>query len=160
MQVADALSRCDNPDNTPIDSPVEDAPFFPMMTEYIGEINLPKGVEFVDLFKARDKPIITVQAMTIVETQDSDPYDADTDEPISHDKPRVKRKTNNQSDQNIDVTVKQIIEACPGVNLNNIKNLQRNDENLKKFIAYLENDTLPESQKESRRILLESADLI
>ncbi|CAG2200046.1 unnamed protein product [Mytilus edulis] len=94
MKVADALSRCENPQNIPIESPAEDDPFFPLVTENTGEIRLPGGVKFVDLFESNDNTDVVVQAIDMVadkhidlynvETDEhnslNDPYDADTDE--------------------------------------------------------------------------------
>ncbi|VDI21011.1 Hypothetical predicted protein [Mytilus galloprovincialis] len=98
MKVADALSRCENPQNIPIESPAEDDPFFPLVTENTGEIRLPGGVKFVDLFESNDNTDVVVQAIDIVadkhidlysvETDEhnslNDPYDADTDESDSY----------------------------------------------------------------------------
>ena len=95
--------------------------------------------------------------MTIDENQDDDSYDADTDEPVSHEQPRTKRR---QSNKGVDRVLKQTHKGYEGVNMSNIKELQRSDDILMNIVAYLERNILPESQKDSRRILLESSDFI
>lgn len=95
--------------------------------------------------------------MTIDENQDDDSYDADTDEHVSHAQPRTKRR---QSNKGVDRVLKQTNKGYEGVNMSNIKELQRSDDTLINIVAYLESNILPESQKDSRRILLESSDFI
>ena len=95
--------------------------------------------------------------MTIDENQDDDSYDADTDEPVSHEQSRTKRR---QSNKGVDRVLKQKHKGYEGVNMSNIKELQRSDDTLMNNVAYLESNILPESQKDSRRILLESSDFI
>jgi hypothetical protein len=92
-----------------------------------------------------------LQTVTIDENQDDDSYDADTDEPISHEQPRTKRR---QSNKSVDRVLKQTIKGYEGVNMSNIKELQRSDDNLMNIVAYLESNILPESQKDSRRIFI------
>ncbi|CAG2206375.1 unnamed protein product [Mytilus edulis] len=172
MKVADALSRCENPENIPIESPAEDDPFFPLVTENTGEIRLPGGVKFVDLFESNDNTDVVVQAIDMVadkhidlynvETDEhnslNDPYDADTDESDSYVHNRKKKFGRNN--QNVEQLANTLRDFQVGANTSNIKKLQRKDSDLKKIIAYLEDDVLPDSQKESRRILLESCDFI
>ena len=172
MKVADALSRCENPQNIPIESPAEDDPFFPLVTENTGEIRLPGGVKFVDLFESNDNTDVVVQAIDIVadkhidlysvETDEhdslNDPYDADTDESDSYVHNRKKKFGRNN--QNVEQLANTLRDFQVGANTSNIKKLQRKDSDLRKIIAYLEDDVLPDSQKESRRILLESCDFI
>jgi hypothetical protein len=50
--------------------------------------------------------------------------------------------------------LKQTIKGYGGVNMSNIKELQRSDDNLMNIVAYLESNILPESQKDSRRIFI------
>ena len=88
--------------------------------------------------------------MTINENQDDDSYDADTDEPVSHEQPRTKRR---QSNKGVDRVLKQTNKGYEGVNMSNIKELQRSDDTLMNIVAYLESNI-------SRRILLESSDFI
>ena len=88
--------------------------------------------------------------MTIDENQDDDSYDADTDEPISHEQPRTNRR---QSNKGVDRLLKQTNKGYEGVNMSNIKELQRSDDTLMNIVAYLESNI-------SRRILLESSDFI
>ncbi|VDI54224.1 Hypothetical predicted protein [Mytilus galloprovincialis] len=80
MKVADALSRCENPQNIPIESPAEDDPFFPLVTENTGEIRLPGGVKFVDLFESNDNTDVVVQAIDMVADKHIDLYSVETDE--------------------------------------------------------------------------------
>ena len=89
--------------------------------------------------------------MTIDENQNDDSYDADTDEPVSYEQPRTKRR---QSNKSVDRVLKQTIKGYEGVNMSNIKELQRSDDNLMNIVAYLESNILPESQKDSRRIFI------
>jgi hypothetical protein len=89
--------------------------------------------------------------VTIHENQDDDSYDADTDEPVSYEQPRTKRR---QSNKSVDRVLKQTIKGYEGVNMSNIKELQRSDDNLMNIVAYLESNILPESQKDSRRIFI------
>ena len=88
--------------------------------------------------------------MTIDENQDDDSYDADTDGPVSHEQPRTKRR---QSNKGVDRLLKQTNKGYEGVNMSNIKELQRSDDTLMNIVAYLESNI-------SRRILLESSDFI
>ena len=44
--------------------------FFPVVTKNTGDIQLPGGLKFVELFKSHDKSNITDQAMTIAKNQD------------------------------------------------------------------------------------------
>ena len=55
MQVADALSRSENPTNDVVESPTEDDPYFPYVTDNTGTIELPDGTNFVDLFRKNEK---------------------------------------------------------------------------------------------------------
>ncbi|CAC5407698.1 unnamed protein product [Mytilus coruscus] len=167
-KVADALSRCENPQNIPIESPAEDDPFFSLVTENTGDIRLPGGVKFVDLFESNDNTDVVVQAIDMVadthtdlynaETDEhnslNDPYDAETDESDSYVHHCVKKFVRNN--QNIEQLANNLRDFQVGANTSNITKLQRKDCDLKKIIAYLEDDVLPDSQKESRRILLES----
>ncbi|CAC5426377.1 unnamed protein product [Mytilus coruscus] len=95
----------------------------------------------------------------------SDPYDADTDE--SDDNIRKKsvrkmskhRRTLYKSDTGIvDKTLTTSVFENLSISTEKIKQLQRQDITLTKIIDYLENDTLPESQKEAWRVLLKSSD--
>ncbi|VDH94329.1 Hypothetical predicted protein [Mytilus galloprovincialis] len=88
----------------------------------------------------------------------NDPYDADTDESDSYVHNRKKKFGRNN--QNVEQLANTLRDFQVGANTSNIKKLQRKDSDLKKIIAYLEDDVLPDSQKESRRILLESCDFI
>jgi hypothetical protein len=45
-----------------------------------------------------------------------------------------------------------------GIEKENVKDLQAKDNDLKEIIKYLRDQTLPYSQKESRKLLLEAAD--
>jgi hypothetical protein len=47
-----------------------------------------------------------------------------------------------------------------GIEKENVKDLQAKDNDLKEIIKYLRDQTLPYSQKESRKLLLEAADYI
>lgn len=62
---------------------------------------------------------------------------------------------------NVDINLSEIglFENCD-FTYDNIKDLQRQDSDLKPIIQYLENKTLPISQKQSRKLLLEAADYI
>lgn len=160
MKVADALSRCENPNNKGIESPAEDDPFFPPVTEELGEINLPGGIKFNELFESYDhESDIAVQAMDVTTTTQDDPYDADTDEPIATSVNKRKKKTDRKNDEQEEV-LNNDKNIPVGINTSQIKKLQRSDDDLRKMIKYLEDNELPNSQKESRRILLESSDFV
>ncbi|CAC5388214.1 unnamed protein product [Mytilus coruscus] len=88
----------------------------------------------------------------------NDPYDADTDESDSYVHHRIKKFVRNN--QNIEQLANNLRDFQVGANISNITKLQRKNCDLKKIIAYLEDDVLSDSQKESRRILLESCDFI
>ncbi|VDI47202.1 Hypothetical predicted protein [Mytilus galloprovincialis] len=158
MKVADALSRCENPQNIPIESPAEDDPFFPLVTENTGEIRLPGGVKFVDLFESNDNTDVVVQAIDMVADKHIDLYSVETDEHNSLNDPYD--ADTDENNQNVEQLANTLRDFQVGANTSNIKKLQRKDSDLKKIIAYLEDDVLPDSQKESRRILLESCDFI
>ncbi|CAC5411038.1 unnamed protein product [Mytilus coruscus] len=108
MQVADALSRCENPHSLQAESPTEEDPYFPYISDEVGEIELPGGQNFAELFKHQkstsndmsDNDIVyTGKEIPIVQVlfcdKNQDPYDADTDEPTStENKKNVTRKRN------------------------------------------------------------------
>ena len=81
MQVPDALSRCKNVKADVVESPVEDDPFFPYVSDKVGQVILPNGQNFSDLIASK---FANVQAVNLKEntlvSEKSDPYDADTDE--------------------------------------------------------------------------------
>lgn len=49
MQVADALSRCENEKADIVESPTEDDPYFPYVRDKVSQITLPDGQNFADL---------------------------------------------------------------------------------------------------------------
>ncbi|CAC5391981.1 unnamed protein product [Mytilus coruscus] len=170
MQVPDALSRCENSKADAVESPVEDDPFFfPFVEDVCGKVKLPNGKNFSELIASK---VADVQAVHLTDnahsadTFSSDLYDADTDE--SDDKIKKKKSVRKMSKQRrtlyksvtgiADKTLKtSVFEDLP-ISTEKIKQLQRQDITLTKIIDYLENDTLPESQKEARRVLLKSSD--
>ncbi|CAC5407147.1 unnamed protein product [Mytilus coruscus] len=190
MQVADALSRCENPHSLQAESPTEEDPYFPYITDKVGEIELPGGQNFAELFRPQkstsndmsDNDIVhTGKEIPIVQVifydKNQDPYDADTDEPTATEnkknvirKRNIKNKTtsdsaksaNSAESTNEEKTDDQNhIDLCNGVkDMAKVKNEQRNDFEYKHIITYLEDNQLPLSQKHARRILLEAPDHI
>ncbi|CAG2254502.1 unnamed protein product [Mytilus edulis] len=190
MQVADALSRCENPHSLQAESPTEEDPYFPYITDEVGEIELPGGQDFAELFKHQkstsndmsDNDIVhTGKEIPIVQVlfcdKNQDPYDADTDEPTAREnrknvtrKRNIKNKPTSDSAKSVNSAEstneektydKNHIDLCNGVkDMAKVKNEQRNDFEYKHIIAYLEDNQLPLSQKHARRILLEAPDYI
>ena len=50
MQVPDSLSRCEVGSANPVESPVEEDPYFPFVPDNTGNIVLPDGQNFSNLF--------------------------------------------------------------------------------------------------------------
>ena len=165
MKVADALSRCENPNNVDVESPAEDDPFFPYVEEPISEIKMPGGIEFANLFEIHGNRDDNVQAISLVNDSDSnfDPYDADTDEPDESQSSGNKRKykiVTGKSRKRKDINDLTNLKSKIDLDTSNIKELQREDDEIKQMIQYLENGELPISQKDSRRILIQSGDFV
>jgi hypothetical protein len=81
MQVPDALSRCENVKADVVESPVEDDPFFPYVSDKVGQVILPNCQNFSDLIASKfaDVQAANLKENTLV-SEKSDPYDAYTDE--------------------------------------------------------------------------------
>ncbi|CAC5391249.1 unnamed protein product [Mytilus coruscus] len=96
------------PHSLQAESPTEEDPYFPYITDEVGEIELPGVKTFAELFKHQkstsndmsDNDIVhTGKEIPIVQVlfcdKNQDPYDADTDEPTStENKKNVTRKRN------------------------------------------------------------------
>ena len=147
MQVADALSRCENTNAEIVESPVEDDPYFPFVSDNTGQITLPNKQNLVEMFNACN----AIQPVTL----NDDPYDADTDENVDTETRQKKKLVKTGSSNTI---LNDKILTNIGLGGKQVKQLQRKDRSLLPIISYLEDDDLPDSQKEARRILLESND--
>ena len=170
MQVPDALSRCENVKADVVESPVEDDPFFPYVSDKVGQVILPNGQNFSDLIASKfaDVQAVNLNENTLV-SEKSYPYDTDTDE-IGSDtssrktkrKVRLRSQRGTTKDKDHESTVEQTLNNSVfrtlSISAGKMKELQGQDNVLSQIIDYLENDNLPESQKEARRILLQSAD--
>ncbi|CAG2250210.1 unnamed protein product [Mytilus edulis] len=166
MQVPDALSRCENHHAEVVESPVEDDPYFPFVPDKIGHITLPNGQNFANLFQNNLEAVQAIHVSTEEQqSENSDPYDADTDEPQDGNKQYMKKRqrilqesSKSDTDIVVDKMVNDKILAKISMPINNIKELQRQDTSLSPIINYLENDILPDLQKEARCVLLKSND--
>ena len=161
MQVPDSLSRCEIGTANPVESPVEEDPYFPFVPDNTGNIVLPDGQNFSNLFASANKelegectPVVQTMHAILPETYD-DAYDADTDE-VDNEPSRSRNKKHNN---NLQPKLSENIERI-GVDTEKIRAMQRKDSDLKPIIAYLETGILPESQKDARRILLEASDFV
>ncbi|CAC5391988.1 unnamed protein product [Mytilus coruscus] len=147
-----------------VESLVEDDPFFPFVEDVCGKVKIPNGQNFSELIASK---VVDVQAVHLTDnaydadTLISDPYDADTDESDDNIRKKSVRKMSKQrrtmykSDTEIDdKTLTTSVFENLSISTEKIKQLQRQNITLTKIIDYLENDTLPESQKEARRVLL------
>ncbi|CAC5386117.1 unnamed protein product [Mytilus coruscus] len=166
MEEPDALSRCENLHAEIVESPVEDDPYFPFVPDKIVHITLPNGRNFANLFQNK---LEAVQAMHVSteeqQSEHSDPYDADADEPQGGNKQfKLKRQRilhkSSKSDTDIDSDkiVNDNILAKISMPINHIKEVQWQDPSLSPIIDYLENDILPDLKKEARCVLLKSND--
>ncbi|VDI22280.1 Hypothetical predicted protein [Mytilus galloprovincialis] len=166
MEVPDALSRCENHHAEVVESPVEDDPYFPFVPDKIGHITLPNGQNFANLFQNNLEAVQAIHVSTEEhKSEHSDPYDADTDEPQYGNKQYKKKRqrilqesSKSDTDIVVDKMVNDKILAKISMPINNIKELQRQDTSLSPIINYLENDILPDLQKEARCVLLKSND--
>ncbi|CAG2249012.1 unnamed protein product [Mytilus edulis] len=165
MHVPDALSRCENSKAEVVESPVEDDPFFSFVEDVCGKVKLPNG-HFSELIASK---AVNVQAVHLTDnayasdTLISDPYDADTDENDDNIRKKSVRKMSKQrrtmykSDTGIvDKTLTTSVFENISISTEKLKQMQRQD--ITQNIDYLENDTLPESQKEATRVVLKSSD--
>ena len=165
MQVADALSRCENDKADFVESPAEDDPYFPYVPDNTGQIHLPDGQNFADLFHC---DINGVQALDIVTSSENydEAYDADTDEIDESQSQKGKSKIiNKSSTSEPETNIQNLNINHPILNMvktstTKLRDLQRKDKYLSYIIAYLENNELPESQKLARKILLQATDYI
>ncbi|CAC5393194.1 unnamed protein product [Mytilus coruscus] len=152
MEVPDALSRCENLHAEIVESPVEDDPYFPFVLDKIGHITLPNGQNLANLFQNNLEAVQAIHMSTEEQqSEHSDPYDADTDEPHDGNKQfKIKRQrilhesSKSDTDIDIDKMVNDKILAKISMPINNIKELQRQDSSLSPIIDYLENDILPD----------------
>ncbi|CAG2195993.1 unnamed protein product [Mytilus edulis] len=166
MEVPDALSRCENHHAEVVESPVEDDPYFPFVPDKIGHITLPNGQNFANLFQNNLEAVQAIHVSTEEhKSENYDPYDADTDEPQDGNKQYKKKRqrilqesSKSDTDIVVDKMVNDKILAKISMPINNIKELQRQDTSLSPIINYLENDILPDLQKEARCVLLKSND--
>ncbi|CAG2218638.1 unnamed protein product [Mytilus edulis] len=166
MEVPDALSRCENHHAEVVESPVEDDPYFPFVPDKIGHITLPNGQNFANLFQNNLEAVQAIHVSTEEhKSEHYDPYDADTDEPQYGNKQYKKKRqrilqesSKSDTDIVVDKMVNDKILAKISMPINNIKELQRQDTSLSPIINYLENDILPDLQKEARCVLLKSND--
>ena len=118
MQVPDALSRCENVKADVVESPVEDAPFFPYVSDKVEQVILPNGQYFFDLIASKfaDVQAVNLNENTLVSEKNSDPYDAETDE-IGSDtssrktkrKVRLRSQRETTKDKDHDSTVEQTL---------------------------------------------------
>lgn len=170
MQVPDALSRCENVKADVVESPDEDDPYFPYIPDKVGQVILPDGQNFSDLINSKlpDVQAVHLNDLTLV-SEKSDPYDADTDEKGSDisdrkkkRKPRLRsiseRTKDIDNESQVEQTLNNSVFRSLSISAKKMKELQGQDNILLKIIDYLENDNLPQLQKEARRILLQSAD--
>ncbi|VDI31780.1 Hypothetical predicted protein [Mytilus galloprovincialis] len=168
MQVPDALSRRENSKAEVVESHVEYDRFFPFFEDVYGKVKLPNGQNFSELIFSK---VADVQAVHLTDnaydadTLISDPYDADADESDNNIRKKSVRKMSKQrrtmykSDTGIvDKTLTTSVFENSSISTEKIKQLQRQDITLTKIIDYLENDTLPESQKQARPVLLKLSD--
>ncbi|CAC5414790.1 unnamed protein product [Mytilus coruscus] len=154
MQVADALSRCENPHSLQAESPTEEDPYFPYITDKVGEIELPGGQNFAELFRP--------QKSTSNDMSDNDIVHTGKEIPIVQTTSDSAKCANSAESTNEEKTDDQNhIDLCNGVkDMAKVKNEQRNDFEYKHIITYLEDNQLHLSQKHARRILLEAPDYI
>jgi len=166
MQVQDALSRCENVKADVVESPVEVDAYFPYVPDKVGQVILPNGQHFADLIASKfiDAQAFHLNENTLV-SEKSDPYDADTDElgsDTSSGKTKRKVRLRNQRETTKDkdhkspdqqtLSLNNSVFRTLSISTGKMKELQDQDNVLSQIIAYLENDNLPESQKEDRRI--------
>ncbi|CAC5411855.1 unnamed protein product [Mytilus coruscus] len=82
MEVPDALSRCENLNAEIVESPVEDDTYVPFVPDKIRHITLPNGQKFANLFQNKLEAVQAIHVLTEEQqSEHSDPYDTDTDEP-------------------------------------------------------------------------------
>lgn len=167
MQLPDALSRCPEVAQVLSESPAEEDPFFPYMEESIGQITLPDGSDLIDRLNPNKenetKFVQAIQSTSI--SSATDPYDADTDESsdsMGNTGAKLKRSKDRKQKRNVEKVSVVDSEMFRRLNmdLSVFANHQKNDENFGKIIAYLTDNTLPNSQKDARRLLLEAPDYI
>lgn len=172
MTLPDALSRC--PEVAPLlsESPAEDDPYFPFIEEPIGQIKLPNGSNLCDILKpdinSEPKHVQVIDILPVDSIETNDPYDADTSDvtdnsdiesEIVNRKSKRRRKITNSGQKTAFIKDSALYRQL-NMDMNAIKNLQKDDENIGKIMQYIADGTLPESQKESRKLLLEAPDYI
>ncbi|CAC5414951.1 unnamed protein product [Mytilus coruscus] len=140
--------------------------FSEMTLNYITSIDLSSGFFQMGITPESSQAVQAIHVSTEEQpSEHSDPYDADTDEPQDGNKQfKIKRQrilhesSKSDTDIDIDKMVNDKILAKISMPINNIKELQRQDPSLSPIIDYLENDILPDLQKEARCVLLKSND--
>lgn len=176
MQLPDALSRCPEVAAQLSESPAEDDPYFPFVTESLGKITLPDGADLKDYISS-EQNVEEQNSKQIVQIPISEPvaqavqvdhaYDADTDETPEITTDRNKQFTKQKERQQLQVGMDPMqnmanstIFCKLGLKGTNISALQAEDNELKHFIAYLKDDKLPDSNKKARRLLIEISDYV
>ena len=120
MQVSDALSRCENVKVDVVESPAEDDPFFPYVSDKVGQVILLNGQNFSDLIASKfaDVQAVNLNENTLV-SEKGDPYDVDTDEIGSDTSSRKTKRTvrlrsqrGTTQDKDHESTVEQTLNNC------------------------------------------------
>ena len=110
MQVPDTLSRNLPNEASDFTSPAEDDPYFPYVTERVGEMRFPEGRTLRDLINAPTQSVpqthnvVCLPSVPVHDILDL-AYDADTDEPLDIGKKKKRLKTKSQMRADLQHTV-------------------------------------------------------